>query len=161
MSCILHITGVNFDVDAFIAQSKVRPYKIFYKGEARFKTKPDGAKLERSGLSIEVSKADMDDAKGQIKDAINFLSRNRKKLDYISKIKGVQHAILDFGIVQKIDRDKHLMESHLLPNRLLQLAGEVGLSIELTFYAENMQTVLEQRSRESDAQIGDSSKRSR
>ena len=161
MSCILHITGVRFDVDAFVAQSKVRPYKIFYKGEARFKTKPDGAKLEHSGLSIEVSKADMDDAKGQIKDAINFLSRNRKKLDYISKIKGVQHAILDFGIVRKVDGDKHLMESHLLPNRLLQLAGEVGLSIELTFYAENMQTVLEQRSRESDVQIGGNPKRSR
>ena len=30
-----------------------------------------------------------------------------------------------------------------MPNRLLQLAGEMGLGIEFTFYAEDMQTQLE------------------
>jgi len=156
MSCILHISGVKFDVDSFVVKSKVRPYKVFYKEEARLKTKPDGAKSTRSGLAIEVSKADMDDVKGQIKDAVRFLTRNRAKLQSIPKTNGIQHAILDFGIDQKIDGDEHLTESHLLPNKLLQLAGEFGLSIQLSFYAENMQTVLEGRSRERDLQITES-----
>jgi hypothetical protein len=46
------------------------------------------------------------------------------------------------------------MVSHFLPPRLIQLAGEAGLSIELPFYAENIQTALEQRSRESDLRVG-------
>jgi hypothetical protein len=153
MSCVLHISGVKFDVDSFVVKSKVRPYKVFYKGEARFKTKPDGAKSARSGLAIELSKADMDDVKGQIKDAIRFLTRSRAKLGFIPKTNGIQHAILDFGIDRKIDRDEHLMESHLLPSKLLQLAGEFGLSIQLSFYAENMQAVLEERSREKDMKM--------
>ena len=154
MSCILRITGVKFDVDAFVTKSKVRPYKIFYKGEARIKTKPHGAKSAHSGLAIEVSKAAMDDFKGQIKDAIRFLARNREKLRYISKFKEIQHAVLDFGITRKIDGDVPLIGSHLLPNRLLQLAGEAGVSVELSFYAENMQTVLEQTSLEQPNRTG-------
>src|ERR1700733_2631992 len=106
MSCILHITGVKFDVDAFIGKSKLRPYKVFYKGESRFKSKPNGTKLAHSGLAIEVSKADMGDLKTQVKDAIRFLARNREKLRHISKFQGIQYAILDFGIDQKIDGDK-------------------------------------------------------
>jgi hypothetical protein len=153
MSCVLHISGLKFDVDAFVVKSKLRPYKVFYKGEARVKTKPNGVKSARSGLALEVSKAEMDDVKGQIKDAVRFLTRNQEKLRQIPKTNGIQHAILDFGMDRKIDGDKHMMESHLLPGKLLQLAGEFGLSIQLTFYAENMQTVLEERMREKDMKM--------
>jgi hypothetical protein len=146
MSCILHLSGVKFDVDAFVLKTRVRPYKVFHKGEVRSKTKSAGPTSARSGLAIEVSKADMDDLNGQITDAIRFLTRNRAKLRPIKTTKSIDYAILDFGINRKIDGDQHLMESHLLPSRLLHLAAEVGLSIQLSFYAANMQEVLEERS---------------
>lgn len=143
MSCILRIIGAKFDVDAFIAKSKVRPYKVFYKGEPRLKGKPHGAKQIHSGLAIQVGKSDMANFKGQVQDAVRFLTRNRAKLRYISKKKGIQHAILDFGIDRKVGANRQLIETNFLPNRLLKLAGEIGLGIELTFYAENIQTELE------------------
>jgi len=52
MSCILTIAGKNLDVDTFIFKSKLKPYKISYKGQPKFKTKPDSEKLSRSLLSI-------------------------------------------------------------------------------------------------------------
>ena len=143
MSCILRIIGAKFDVDTFVAKSKVRPYKVFYKGEPRIKGKPHGAKQMHSGLAIQVGKSDMANFRGQVQDAIRFLTRNREKLRYISQTKGIQHAILDFGIDRKVDSNRHLIETNFLPNRLLQLAGEMGLGIEFTFYAEDMQTQLE------------------
>jgi hypothetical protein len=150
MSCILHLSGVNFGVDTFIAKSKVRPYKVFYRGEPRNKNKPKGAKWTSTGLAIEVSKAEFDDIKGQIKDAIPFLTRNREKLGWIVETKGIRHVVLDFGVDQVIDGDVLLMRTVWLPNKLLRLASEAGLGIELSFYTENMQTVLENRVREDD-----------
>ena len=143
MCCILHISGVNFNVDAFIAKSNVRPYKVFYKGEPRLKTKPYGQKMERSGLSILVSKADFDNMERQVKDATSYLKRNKQKLMHIARTKGIQYATLDFGIDCQINGEKQLVQSEVLPSKLLQLAGNLKLSIELSLYARNMQELME------------------
>jgi hypothetical protein len=63
MSCILTISGRNFDVDEFIDKTKLAPYKKSHKGQPKFKTKPNGEKLTHSSLSIETSKADFDNFK--------------------------------------------------------------------------------------------------
>lgn len=52
MSCILSIVGEDLDVDGFIQKSNLEPYKKFYKGDPRIKSKPDGKKHSFSGLSI-------------------------------------------------------------------------------------------------------------
>jgi hypothetical protein len=59
--------------------------------------------------------------------------------------KGIELAILDFGIDCQIDGKDHLMQSEVLPSSLLLLAGNLGLSIELSFYSPNMQEVLEKQ----------------
>jgi hypothetical protein len=115
MSCILTITGKDLDVDAFIAKSKLRPYRKSYKGEPRLKTKSDGEKLSYSLLAIETSKADFNDLNKQIKDTIRYLERNMRKLAYISITKEVEHAVLDFGIDLRIDRKNVLIQSDKFP----------------------------------------------
>ena len=145
MSCILHLSGKNFDVDAFIAKSKLRPYKVFYKGKPKLKSKPDGRKAEHTGCAILVSDADFDNIEGQIKDAISYLKRNNKKLLVLTKTKGIKFATLDFGIDARIDGKEHLTQSETFPSKLLQLAGNLGLSIEISLYSPNMQEVLEKQ----------------
>ena len=145
MSCILTISGRNFDVDAFIDTTKLRPYKKNYKGQPKFKTKPDGEKLIRSSLSIETSKADFDNLKKQIADTIRFLKRNQDKLSHISSTKGIEFAVLDFGIDLRIDRRKVLTQSDTFPSELLKFAGDLGLDIELSIYPVDMQTILEKQ----------------
>ena len=134
MSCMLRIIGEKFDVDNFIKKSKIEPLNIFHKGEPKFKTKPRGQKISHSGLSIETSKADFNNLSQQIKDTINYLNKNKLKLKHLSKTKGIDFATLDFGIDLRIDKEKILIQSELLPNKLLKIAGECGLDIEISIY---------------------------
>ena len=147
MSCILTIRGKNFDVDTFVDKSKLNPYKKSYKGQPRFKTKPDGEKLSFSLLSIETSKADFNNLQMQIADTINFLRRNKNKLAHIASTEGIDNAILDFGIDLRIDRKNVLYQSDKFPSKLLKLAGDLGLDIELSIYPVDMQTILEKRNK--------------
>jgi hypothetical protein len=94
-------------------------------------------------LSIDASKADFNDLAKQIKDTIRYLERNKEKLSHIKSTKEIQYAILDFGIDLRIDRKKVLCQSGRFPNKLLKLAGELGVDIELSIYPTDLQYVLE------------------
>ncbi|MEO7210990.1 MAG: hypothetical protein ABIY35_08585 [Chitinophagaceae bacterium] len=147
MSCILTISGKNFDVDAFIGATKLRPYRKSYKGNLKFKNKPDGEKLSFSSISFETSKANFDNLKKQIEDTIRFLKRNKYKLLHITFTKGIDHAILNFGIDLRIDRKNIFIQSDIFPTLLLKLAGEVSLDIELSIYPNDLETILKKRYR--------------
>ena len=145
MSCILTISGRNFDVDVFTDTTKLRPYRKSYKGQPKLKTKPNGGKLTSSSISIEASKADFGNLKKQIADTIRFLKRNESKLAHIVSTKGIDYAILDFGIDLRIDRKRILTQSDTFPSELLKLAGDLGLDIELSIYPVDLQTILEKQ----------------
>ena len=131
MPCILRIAGENFDVDSFIEMTAAKPYKIFYKGEPQYATKPDGKKVERSGCSLEISKVDFENLDQQINDAIVYLNQNREKLQWINKTPEIQYAVLDFEL--NYDSDK-FVQSHYLPNEFLNLVSQLGIGIEISIY---------------------------
>ena len=145
MSCILTISGTKFDVDAFIEITKLQPYRKSYKGHLKFENKPEGEKLTFS--SIETSKANFDNLKKQIEDTIRFLKRNKDKLLNIKLTKGIENAVLNFGIELRIDREKIFIQSDIFPTILLKLAGEVSLDIELSIYPNDLETMLNKRYR--------------
>jgi len=134
MSCYLYITGTKFDIDAFITKSKLSYSSKRYKGQPKFETKPTGEKLLRSSLSMQTSSADFNDLEKQIKDTIAYLKRNYEKLDHISSTKEIQWAVLNFGIDLRIDKKNVFSQSDMFPNKLLKLAGNLGLDIELSIY---------------------------
>lgn len=147
MSCILRISGKKFDVDAFLNETSLRPIQKNYKGEPKFKTRPDGAKLARSHISFQTSNADFDNLKKQITDTIRYLQKHKTQLSVISKTSGIDFAVLDFGIELRIDRKQTLIQSDVFPNKLLSLAGELRLDIELSIYPKELQLILEKRRR--------------
>jgi hypothetical protein len=134
MSCILSIVGKELDVDGFIQKSGLEPYKTFYKGEPRLRTKPDGEKRAFSGLSIETSNADFNQLDVQISDTIAFLKANKEKLQHIVTTKEVDHATLDFGIELRIDYDRVVYQFDRFPAELLRLAGGLGIDLEISLY---------------------------
>ena len=150
MSCILTISGKNFDVDSFIKKSKLKPYKISYRGQPKLKSKPKGDKLSFSLLSIEASKADFSDFKKQVSDTIRYLKRNRGRLAHVNVTKGIDHAVLDFGIDLRIDRENVLYQSDKFPSHLLKLAGELGFDIEISIYPKDMQSILQEKTKNSE-----------
>ena len=131
MSTVLRASGVNFDVDAFIALSKLQALEVHNRGMLKFPTsKPNGPKLETSSIYILVSKADFDDFPGQIADAIKFLSTQAKEIRKLCKFPGVEEVTLDFGIEH---RDVLAQYDHF-PPELVRLAGALGLGLELSQY---------------------------
>lgn len=145
MSCILTISGRKLDIDAFIDKSKLRPYRKSYKGQPKFKTKPNGEKLSHSSLSIETSKADFNNLDKQIADTVRYLKRNKEKLINIALTKKIDYAGLDFAIDLRIDRKRVLYQSDKFPSNLLKLSGALGLDITLSIYPVDMQSILERR----------------
>jgi hypothetical protein len=131
MPCILTITGENFDVDDFISKSNIVPYRKFYKGDPKYKTKPDGAKIERTGCSIDISKVEFENFNQQINDATVYLNQNKQKLQLINITEGIEYAVLDFGITHD---PNNFVQSHYLSNEFLKLVSELGIGIELSVY---------------------------
>ena len=145
MPCNLVILGKNLDIDTFLSRSKLRGFTKIYKGEPRFKSKPDGRKVEHSRIAIQTSDADFDELDRQIKETIHYLKRKKDKLSHIKQVKEIDLALLDFGINLRIDKKKVLLQSDRFPTELLRLAGEIGLDLELSIYPIDMQDILEKK----------------
>ncbi|MEQ1749374.1 MAG: hypothetical protein ABL974_08115 [Prosthecobacter sp.] len=125
--CILHVSGEDFQVDAFLANSNLRPYRVHHRGEIGHRSCP----LIDSGLSLDVSSADGNSIKVQIVDAIAFLSTYAAELERLHDFPGVTSMLLDFGYYR---RDVAAQIEYLPPELLLR-AGTLGIGIKLSLYA--------------------------
>ncbi|RWY48597.1 hypothetical protein [Mucilaginibacter gilvus] len=132
MSCILRLNGKIFDVDAFVENSGLLPYSIFYKGEDVYKSKPDGRKFESSGCMLQVSKADFDAFNQQVTDAIEYLNTNKEALRHIQTDNGPDYVYLDFGVT--FNPTNGLEQNQHIPMELIKAAAERGISINLCMY---------------------------
>ena len=123
--CVLHVTGEDFDVDAFLAESRLRPGRVHRRGEARRHDRP----FPCSGLSLDVSEAD-GRLRDEVSDALVFLTRHESELRRLRSFPGVTDLRLDFGCYR---RDVPAQFEYL-PPELLALAGNLDIGIELSLY---------------------------
>ena len=123
--CVLHVSGEDFDVDAFLGGSALQPYRVHHRGERnRSETYPD------SGFSVNVSDVD-GDLKAEIADAIDFLSAHEAELLRLRGFAGVSDIRLDFGYYRR----EVVGQFDYLPPALIASAGRCGIGIELSLYA--------------------------
>jgi hypothetical protein len=99
------------------------------KGEPRLRHKP-GRKNENSGVKYVASDTDFNDFARQIGDAIAFLEKHSDMIRMMVSFPGVEDAVLDFGI----ERRDVAVQCDRLPAKLVSLAGNVGLAIEISQY---------------------------
>ncbi|MBL7984607.1 MAG: hypothetical protein JNM91_06380 [Flavobacteriales bacterium] len=130
MSCVLRIAGIGFQVDAYLAATGLAAIGTWKTGDQRGIRGP----AISNGCNIDVSNADFNDLKGQIRDAIKFLrdrSENLKRLPDFGLLTSDEPE-LDFGI----DTRMHDVGAQFdyFPNELLKLCGDLGLCICLSQY---------------------------
>ena len=126
--CVLRAAGPDFQVDEFLKASTFTTCEVYSKGEARGR---HGRLHEKSGLAVVVSEASADDLPKQIADATEFLERHREEIVRLQSHLGVgEEARLDFGIWQRGEFGQYCY----FPPKLLQLAGDLGVGIELSVY---------------------------
>jgi hypothetical protein len=127
MSCVLRAAGRDFDVDAFLAGSTLKPLIVYQRGQERF----PGSKIEeRSGMNVSVSEREFSDLAGQIEDAIQFLAENANELTRLRAHTGVERVELDFPVV---DRDV-AAQSDVFPAALLSEMGNLQIALIVSRY---------------------------
>lgn len=133
MGCVLKVAGRDFDVDDYLKRGALVATAVYRRGEARFPTLPRARKSLLSGFNIAVSQ-DSPDFATQVKDALRFLGRHRRAVRALRRRKGVDGATLDFRVER---RSEAAAQDKVFPEDLVRLAGELGLSLELSFYPES------------------------
>ena len=131
MSCILRVWGRNFDVDSFLLNNtELEPINIWYKGQPKFKNKPNGSVKETSGLNIELSDANFSELDKQINEAILFCKTHQNVLNELVSYHGVEGAVADFG-AEIYPPGWH---SFSFVPEILLLMGSIGISLGLSVY---------------------------
>lgn len=131
MACTLRAGGKHFDVDGFLSKSKLKPCAIFRRGEPRSSHDAKSKKRTHSGINIPVSNASLDNFRRQIRDAVQFLIKNKAEIRKLTQFKGVEGVELDFGTSRK--EDTFILE-FLFPAELTALSGNLGVEIRLSSY---------------------------
>jgi hypothetical protein len=133
MPCFLSIGGEEFDAISFSNAVKLENSIVKLKGEL---VNPRVGLRTISYIGADVSKADFKDFPGQIEETISYLKNNQEKLSIIKNTAGISFASINFGVAfNQREFNKKQNKSFLWPDELLQLAGNLGISIELTLYA--------------------------
>lgn len=129
MSCVLRVSGTDFDPEAFLAESELRAQAnpIYRRGEP----KPGEGVWQSSGFHVGVSRAELSDLPGQIRDAIRFLSRHEEELQRLGRFEGVEVVCLDFAI----ERRDVAVQSEVFDAELLWRAGALDIDLVVSHYA--------------------------
>ncbi len=139
--CVLRASGSGFIPEDYLCSSGLSPYQVYHRGDPLFrKSKPGGPRFEESGFKASVSDRDWSDLPGQIEDAIDFLQRYRDDLERLRAAPGIEDVRLDFPYRLRIDGEAVWAQFDYLPPMLLELAGTLGVGIELSLYPPGKDT---------------------
>ncbi|MBK6688540.1 MAG: hypothetical protein IPG45_28970 [Deltaproteobacteria bacterium] len=131
---VLRVSGRDFEVDAYLAQSRLVPYRVFYADEPRPGPRRDPSAPARSGFVVTVSRAELHDLPGQVGDACTFLEEYGDVLAALGTWPGVEDLRLDFGVALRSGPGDSGTQFDYFPPRLVRLAGALGLGLELSIY---------------------------
>lgn len=126
MSCVLRASGANFDVDEFLKISSLDALTVFHRGEAQHRSSAlTQRRTGQAGMNVSVSTRDSSDLRGQIEDAIEFLSENEQELKRLRDCPGLEKMEMEFPVE---DRDV-VFQSDAFPPRLLSLLGAMRIGL--------------------------------
>jgi hypothetical protein len=128
--CVLRISGRDFDPSSADA---LAPYHVSRVGEPLRPSKPDGPRREESGVRVTVSDAPWSDLAAQARDACAFLDRHAETIRRLRDIGTAEDMRLDFPVNLRIS-EKVSAQFELLPAQLVERAGALGLSLEISIY---------------------------
>lgn len=140
MACTLSARGKDFDVEAFLARTKL-PIKqaIFWiRGTPSGRRKP--TLYQDSGFSAWVSNNKWDNLRAAVAEVLKFLQSNKKELAKLKRTNGLEDLMLDFGFHSRVGTKNIAVQGEYLPPEFLRLAGELNIGDGLSIYPPMMET---------------------
>src|SRR5205085_10962622 len=123
---VLRASGDFFIPQSFLRDSIFQPCNVFLKGERR----SESSVWDTSGITVPISEAELDDFEKQANDCVEFLRTNRDELFRLKAFEGIDDLRLDFGVARR----KVFAQFQRFPSQLVELAGELGMGIDLSIY---------------------------
>ncbi len=131
--CIFHASSQSHSFQDFLKANPDFPvYQSYEKGDD-ISNAEETSVQEDYGFSCDVSDRKWDDVAGQVVDMISFLEVYTPLLQQLKKT----HPTIDwrFDLPYECElTETHFMQVNFLPPRVLQLAGTLGIGIELSLY---------------------------
>jgi len=127
MGCVLRLAGEEFEVDRFLETTEVHPCASWHKDELQRRSRPPA---KENGCNVSISNAD--DLEQQCIDAMEFLTHNANWLSNLLAVWKVVDPVIDFSA--HMAPENIYARSYRFPSKLLTLAAEFGISIELSTY---------------------------
>jgi hypothetical protein len=125
-ACILRVSGSTAKVRQFLSLARLKPYRVFWKGDPRH----GGRVAQQSGFNIELSTAE--GLPDQARQAIRYATRHKADLDLIPQL-GFRAVSIDFGLHDLATEDRP-WPSYVVPAAIARLATRLGATIDLSFY---------------------------
>lgn len=125
---MLRVSGSTAKVRKFLATSSLQPIHVFWKGEPGV-IRSRGP-IKTSGFNLSLSRAE--GLPAQAAQAARFIRRHKDDLLLIKSL-GFSLATIDFGLYDQATEDRP-WPSYRLSATLIQLAGELGCAMVLSFY---------------------------
>ena len=122
--CVLVASGLDFDVDRYLAGSPFKAMVVFRKGDIPPKNNPERKARPDSGFVVLLSGDQQPDLSQQFKEALTFLNRHETELKAIRSL-GVDNLVLDLG-VQVGDKAQ---QAEYLPPELIAAMGRLGIGL--------------------------------
>jgi hypothetical protein len=132
--CTLRAAGRDFDVDAFLATSSIKPCAVHHAGDLKFSTKPDNPRIAKSSFNADVSSKGWADLAGQIDDAKAFLRTFDEELRRLAAFPGFEGMEIDFPMHLRMGSNGVVVQTDRFPADLLLLAGALGIDVVFTIY---------------------------
>lgn len=127
-SCVLRVSGTEASIREFLSTSTLQPVRVFRKGDP-------GVPKSRGPVAVSGFNIVLSDAEGiaaQATEAAGFIRANREDLLRARRL-GLSPATIDFGLHDRAT-DAHPWPSYRLPAEIVELAGEIGCDIVLSFH---------------------------
>jgi hypothetical protein len=131
--CVLRVSSKRKTLTDFLSASRIPYYDNHDKCTPQKYGREKGKPFGYAGFKSSVSERDWDDLPGQITDAVRFLQRYKAKLKQLREEYKVDLS-LDFPYHVRIGTNNVAVQCDFLPPKLIALAGELGIGIELTLY---------------------------
>jgi|688.fasta_scaffold1350279_1 hypothetical protein len=136
--CVLRVSSRRKTLTDFLSGSQIPNYDAHDKNTPQKLGREKGKPFGYSGFKSSVSEKEWDDLPGQIADAIRFLQRYKSDLKQLRDKYKVRDLTLDFPYYLRIGTNNVVMQCDFLPLKLIGLAGELGIGIELSLYPHTL-----------------------
>ena len=122
--CVFVASGLNFDVEGYLAGSPFKAMTVFRKGDIPPKNNPERKPRSDSGFVVLISGDREPDLGQQLKEALAFLDQHESGLKALKEV-GVDNMLLDLGV----QVSGKLRQAEYLPPEVIAALGRLGMGL--------------------------------